>query len=269
MMLHFSKEKIIAACWAIALFTPMLYGQTEKCQMNVQNRDDMPVRIMCARITTAPDGDIEIYVQVENLGPASVEAFSVLLPDGPYLFRYRLEPGVITGIVEYAAKEEMSKTEAMILHKQLRSWTVSITEVQFREDQRNKKDLVPIHLELSTPTESFSGVHLYFSPGVTYFLDDSDAAADSIRVPKVVGYVRASVEIRNNSKKVLREIWCRFEGLIDKEWKYLGETSMVAILSSGGTTLAPIQVPCEIIDGKIKRRIDKIRLVIIKAYFGS
>ncbi len=250
------------ACWAVLFYAPVLGGQAGIYQMNVRDRADMPVSIISSHISPHPSGGIEIYLQVENIGNLIVDAFSVLFPEGARRFGYTLEPGQISEIVEYASRDEMTKTADLARRGEPGSWTVSVVEVQFRKDTANSAVGLQMRLDLSARAESSTGLEISLSRREVYFLDKAGGEAGPIHGLEVLGYVRTSVEIHNTSKDFLRGIRYRFEGVVSKKWIALWERELVVMLPPGEKILAPIQVPAEVLDQEVKHRFKKVRLVV-------
>src|SRR5262249_10227215 len=70
-----------------------LGGQVETYELRVENKPDVPVRIISASVKSWSAGTFAIDLVVENLGKLPVEKFVLALPDGECGFGYPLKAG--------------------------------------------------------------------------------------------------------------------------------------------------------------------------------
>jgi TonB family protein len=251
--------------------TPFLGGQTEAYQMQVEDHADMPLKIVSARITTGPS-DLKIYLQVENIGNLTVDAFSVILPDGPRRFLYTVAPGENMWFEESSTRADMKQTESMALGGQLSSWTVSVVDIHFGEDARAGRQAgvgLSIRLDLLAVVEPSSGVEVSLPAFSGYFLQESGTGPHPFHGRSVLRYAYTYVEIHNTSKELSREIQCRFEGAVGEGWKDVLEDGFVSTVAPGEKAVVSIEVPVEVLSGGMRRSFEKLRLVVTAAVRGE
>lgn len=256
-------------CCALLLCTPVPAGQSKTFHMRVENRADVPVRVLSAHISIDSSGEMALYVTVQNIGASLIRAFSVVFPDGPRRFVYSVEPGQISEFVEYASATETKKASDMVLRGELESWIAKVADFQPYEEHSRVVIGLPIRLDLAAISETASDVTVSFPAERDFFLDESEESAAHIHGPRVLGYVRTYIEICNASKEFVREIQYRFEAAVGKEWKEIGAGTVLAMLPSGDSSLAPMVVPAEILEGSARLRLQQIRLVITKVFRSS
>ena len=236
--------------------------KTQTYHLLVEDRADMPLKILSAQVTSYPAGNLDIYLKVQNIGNRTVEAFSVLLPDGLRRYHSAVFPEGIAAFPEYNIQDQLAQTEYLASRGELSSLAVRVADVEFRQNgPTNSQPDTPIQMDLSAVSDSSIGVEVVLPSYPAYFLDRSGYPQPQNGL-RVLAWVKTNLEIHNTSTESLRGIRYKFEEPADETWLSVVENTRLTEIAPGDTSVIGIIVPAEVFDHGAKRMLQKLRLVV-------
>ena len=157
------------AWWLPFLCFSFLGGQNKVYELRVENQLTVPIRIVSAHLASQVTGETTLYVKAENIGRLPVKEFTISIPDvGSYRLGYPLKPGEAKEINAPIS----AKMEGLIQQGEVRSWTVSLTHLEWTEDAG-----VAIPINLSTRVRTSLGVKVAAPKDGIYFPQEHGAPA--------------------------------------------------------------------------------------------